>query len=57
MYFDNTVLKVRYDSMINTKSDFIQENHFIDKYTNILDMKRGDKVFAQMPMISMSCHK
>lgn len=57
MYFDNQVLKVRYDSMMHTKSDFIGENNFIDKYINILDMKRGEKVFAQMPVTSMSCHK
>lgn len=57
MYFDNQVLKIRYDSMLFTKSDFIGENNFIDKYNNILDMKKGERVFAQMPVISMSCHK
>lgn len=57
MYFDNSVYKIRYDTMINTKSDNIKQEHFIDKYTDILDLKKGEKVQQKMPKLSLNCHK
>lgn len=57
MYFDNQVFKIRYDTMINTKSDNIKQEHYIDKYANILDLKKGERVLAKMPKLSLNCHK
>jgi hypothetical protein len=57
IYFDNQVFKIRYDTMVNTKSDNILQEHFISKYSNILDLKKGEKVLAKMPKLSLNCHK
>ena len=57
LYFDNQVFKLRYDIMIKTKSESINEKHFIDKYDNILDLKVGEKVMTNMPKLSLVSHK
>ena len=57
MYFDNSVFKLRYDLMMNTRSDFIEEEKFIDKYTDILDLQKGEMVLAKFPKLSLQCHK
>lgn len=57
MYFDNSVFKIRYDTMIHTKSDYVDEANLIDKYENLLDLKKGEMVLAKMPKFSLVCHK
>lgn len=32
MYYDNSVVKLRYDLILKSKFDLIQENLFINKY-------------------------
>jgi len=43
--------------MVNTKSDNIDERNFIDKYDNILDLKKGQTVMSKMPKLSLQNHK
>lgn len=57
MYFENQVFKIRYDLMMNIKSENIKQKYFIDKYTNILDLQKGEQVMANMPKMSLICHK
>jgi len=38
LYFDNAVFKFRYDEMLASKVDLVEENLFINKYDYILDL-------------------
>ena len=43
MYFGNEVYKFRYDLM-QKKNDQIKQEYLVDKYAQILDLKKGEMV-------------
>lgn len=45
LYYDNHVIKFRYDCISQIKTEFCEQKLFYDKYYNILDLQKGQRVF------------
>lgn len=57
MYFENAAFKIRYDVIKKYQKDSKIAPNFVDKYFDILDMKQGEHVLAQMPFLSETGRK
>jgi len=57
IYYNNNVIKVRYDLFDQPNSSNFQENEIFDFYFNILPIAEGEKVQADCPFDSKSLHR
>jgi len=44
IYFNNQVIKIRYDQILEKRSEILDSNLAFDQYDQILDLKNGQEV-------------
>ena len=58
IYFQNNVVKIRYDLLSNlSKSKFYKENEVFDIYYEIFDLEQNQKVRSNTPLDSIRSHR
>lgn len=57
IYFNNNVIKLRYDLMNKKDSHVLLEDEVFDFYRNIFQLKDGERVKSGTPLDSMRGHK
>jgi len=57
IYFNNNVIKIRYDLMEQKNSHVLLEDEIFDYYTDIFQLKPGERVKSGTPLDSIGSHK
>lgn len=57
MYYNNNVIKIRYDVIKRGNYDQYKEGEIFDYYFNIFEMQENMKVRAGTPLDSLQNHK
>ena len=57
LYYDNNVIKIRYDLITAYDSHRYKENEIFDYYFDIFEMEKGLKVRINTPLESQARHK
>ena len=57
MYFNNHVIKIRYDLIDSVYCNTYKENEIFDYYFNILPLKKGEKVLMGCPYDSNTMNR
>lgn len=56
IYFNNQVIKIRYDQILEKRSEILDSNLAFDQYDQILDLKNGQEVTVS-PLVSRLLHR
>lgn len=56
-YFNNEVIKVRYDQIRKAKFKQVDQITLFDHYDNILDLKANEQIQANYPILSIQNHR
>ena len=57
MYFNNKVIKIRYDLLRKKNLKDLEEYEVFDFYENILPLENDEKILAKMPVSSLKYHR
>ena len=57
MYFNNDVIKIRYDQIESKSNRQLTEDEVFDYYTDIFHLARGERVKSGTPLDSIRSHK
>lgn len=57
MYYNNNVIKIRYDLIFSEKNQNLKQNEIFDYYFDIFDLQPGRKVRSNTPLDSIRSHK
>lgn len=52
MYFNNSVVKFRYDLIKSSRDRFMPSKEFFNTYNNLIELKSGEAVYAKQPLMS-----
>lgn len=57
MYYNNNVIKIRYDLILSEKNQNLKQNEIFDYYFEIFNLSSGRKVRSNTPLDSIRSHK
>ena len=57
IYFNNNVIKIRYDLILSENNQNYKENEIFDFYFNIFILNENERVLANTPLDSIKSHR
>lgn len=57
IYYDNNVIKIRYDLILSENNQMFKENEIFDYYFNIFILEKNKRVLANTPLDSIKSHR
>jgi hypothetical protein len=57
MYFNNTVIKIRYDMIDKNGSHVLKEEDIFDRYDGIFHLEDGERIKQGTPLDSLKSHR
>ena len=57
LYYDNNVIKIRYDLILSDNNQMFKENELFDYYFNIFIIDKNQKMLEDTPLDSIKSHR